>query len=177
MARIAKLGNLLRRRARRFKSEDDGVTIIEFALLAFPFFALMGAILETGLYLFASQVFDSAVDDASRTILVGSATNSQSDFRNKICETTFGLIECDRIKIRIRPIASFSAANPTPPVDADGNWVLTEQMNAGSPRQVMLVEAYYKWSTFLSFDYGFQKYGNTVLLSSARVFMNEPGAG
>ena len=175
MARIAKLGNLLRRRARRFKSDDDGVTIIEFALLAFPFFALMGAILETGLYLFASQVFDSAVDDASRTILVGTATNSETDFRNKICETTFGLIDCDQIKLRVRPIPSFAAANSPPPVDADGNWVLSESMNAGSPRQIMLVEAYYKWNTFLSFDYGFQKYGGAVLLSSARVFMNEPG--
>lgn len=163
------------RKAKRIAKEDDGVTVIEFALLAFPFFALIGAILETGLFLLGSQVFDSAVDDASRSIMIGAAEKySPADFRNKICEHTFGLIDCPAIRLRTRPIGKFSAANTTPPVDADGNWILVEEFKSGNPRDVILVEAYYKWNTFFGFDYGFAKTGNSVIISSARVFMNEP---
>lgn len=160
---------------KRFAKQDDGVTIIEFSLLALPFFALIGAILEVGLFLLASQVFDSAVDDAARAILVGEAKGYEaSDFRGKICEHTFGLVDCAGIKLRSRPIKTFSEADTTDPVDKDGKWTIVETFNAGSGRQVILVEAYYKWNTLLGFDYGFSKFGNSTMLSSARVFMNEP---
>lgn len=177
MARIARFRSLVWRKAKLLKRDERGVTAIEFGLLALPFFALLGAILETGLYLLTSQVFDSAVDDASRSILIGRAQSqgfSASDFRNEICKTTFGLINCSQIKLRVRPIGSFAAANTTPPVDADGNWILGEVFKPGKGRNVVLVEAYYKWNAILNINIGFQKYGNTVVLSSARVFMNEP---
>ena len=177
MAQIARFGTLVRRKAKRLRRSDSGATIIEFGLLAVPFFAVLGAIFEIGLYLFAGQLLDTALDDASRSILVGDATRlsyTASDFRKRMCTKTVGLLDCAKIKLRIRPIVSFASANTTPPVDKDGNWILVEQFNSGSSRQVMLVEAYYKWKTFFSFDYGFTKYGNTAMLSSARVFMNEP---
>jgi Flp pilus assembly protein TadG len=166
---------LFSRRAKSLAAKDDGVTVIEFALLAFPFFALIGAILETGLFLLGSQVFDSAVDDAARSIMIGAAEKySPADFRSEICNHTFGLIDCSAIKLRTRPIAKFSSANTTPPVDKDGNWIIVEQFDAGSSSEVILVEAYYKWNTFFGFDYGFAKTGGTVVISAARVFMNEP---
>lgn len=174
---ILSFRKLLLRKAKKLHREDDGVTAIEFALLAIPFFSLLGVILETGLYLLGSQVFDSAVDDAARLIMIGDAAKfsySQNTFKEKICDKTFGLIDCPRIKLRVRPIASFSAADTTPPVDEDGDWILTEEFRAGQRTQVMLVEAYYKWNTFFGFDYGFSKYGNSLVFSSARVFMNEP---
>ncbi|MGJ8527495.1 TadE/TadG family type IV pilus assembly protein [Maritalea sp.] len=160
-----------------FPQKDDGVTAIEFALLALPFFSLIGIILETGIYLLISQVFDSAVDDASRLIMIGDAAASNyspETFKDRICDHTFGLIDCPLIKLRVRHIASFSVADTSPPVDSDGNWILPESFQAGKPSKVMLVEAYYKWDTFLGLDFGFAKYGNSVVLSSARVFMNEP---
>jgi len=175
LALIRNFRTLLLRRAKQIPANDDGVTVIEFALLAFPFFALIGAILETGLFLLGSQVFDSAVDDAARTIMIGEAESySAADFRTKICEHTFGLLDCPAIKLRTRPIASFSSAVTSPPVDADGNWILTEEFDAGGSRQVILVEAYYKWNTFFGFDYGFSKYGNALIISASRVFMTEP---
>jgi Flp pilus assembly protein TadG len=177
MARILRFRTLVLRKAKKLTCDDNGVTLIEFGLLALPFFIILGAIIETGLYLFGSQVFDGAVDDASRSILIGRASEERftaSDFRNEICKTTFGLIDCSQIKVRVRPIGTFASANTSPPVDEDGNWALVEVFRSGQPRQVMLVEAYYKWRMFTRFNLGFKTYGDSVVLSSARVFMNEP---
>jgi len=178
LVRVTNIRTLLARRVKQLASQDDGVTVIEFALLAFPFFALLGAILETGLFLLGSQVFDSAVDDAARSIMIGQAESySPDDFRDKICEHTFGLIDCPAIRLRTRPISSFSSATTTAPVDIDGNWILGQQFDSGNPNDVILVEAYYKGNTFFGFDYGFSKFGNSLVISSARVFMNEPYKG
>lgn len=175
MALIRNFRTLFIRQTKRLASQDDGVTVIEFALLALPFFALIGAILETGMFLLGSQIFDSAVDDAARSIMVGDAVSySAADFRTKICERTFGLINCPGIKLRTRPIANFAVADTTNPIDEDGNWVLAEEFDAGGSRQIILVEAYYKWNTFLGFDFGFSKFGDSLIISSSRVFMNEP---
>lgn len=174
-ALITNFRTLFVRSAKNIARREEGATAIEFALLAFPFFALIGAILETGMFLLGSQVFDSAVDDASRAILVGDAKSyNAADFRNEICQHTFGLINCPDIKLRTRPIGSFSAANTSPPVDENGDWILNEKFDPGNSRQVILVEAYYKWNTFLGFDFGFSKYGSATIISAARVFMNEP---
>jgi Flp pilus assembly protein TadG len=175
LALIRNFRTLFIRQTKRLASQDDGVTAIEFALLALPFFALIGAILETGMFLLGSQIFDSAVDDAARLIMIGEAKSySAADFRTKVCERTFGLINCPGIKLRTRPIANFAVADTTPPVDENGDWILVEQFAPGNSRQVILVEAYYKWNTFLGFDFGFSKYGSSLIISSARVFMNEP---
>ena len=177
MASVYNLREMLSKKLSRFVHQDEGVTAIEFGLLAVPFFGLIVAILETGLILLASQVFDSAVDDAARAIRTGEAAEfEESDFRDRICDHTFGLFTCDSIKLRVRPIASFAAADTTDPVDENGDWDLSEQFSAGRGREVILVEAFYKWSTVLQFEgFSYAEYGDgSLIMTSARVFMNEP---
>ncbi|RYE39513.1 MAG: pilus assembly protein, partial [Hyphomicrobiales bacterium] len=59
------------RSAGQFGRDDRGVTIIEFGILALPFFTIIAAILETSLVFFAGQILDSAVQDAGRLIRTG----------------------------------------------------------------------------------------------------------
>lgn len=164
----------------RLRHDERGVTAVEFGLLALPFFAIIGAILETGLVLLASQVFDSAVHDASRVVRTGEAQHNgynMPEFRGKICEHTFGLFDCNQIKIRVRTIKSFSNASTNSPVDKDGKWIISASFKPGKRNEVVLVEAYYKWPTILNimgFQFGNLDGNSAMLMSASRVFMNEP---
>ncbi len=65
--------NVRTRTMGRFRRDEKGVTAVEFGLLSLPFFAIIGAILETSLIFMASQILDSAVNDSARLIRTGQA--------------------------------------------------------------------------------------------------------
>jgi Flp pilus assembly protein TadG len=166
--------------ARLFSRDKKGVTTIEFAVLALPFFALIAAILETSLVFMASNIFESALHDTARLIRTGQAHEEDYDiekFRASMCSRTFGMFDCSAIKINVREVASFSVANIVDPIDPDTNeWTLTEGFNAGQRRTIMVAEAYYKWDTMFNIM-GFNlatMSDNTLLMGSAQVFRNEP---
>ncbi|MCF4097468.1 TadE/TadG family type IV pilus assembly protein [Maritalea mediterranea] len=167
-------------RHRRFHENESGVTVVEFALLALPFFAVIGAILETGVVLLASQVLDSAVHDATRVVRTGEAQSKGyeiPEFRAKICDKTFGLFDCNQLRIRVQVIESFSSAQTNSPVDEDGDWVWASRFEPGDRNEVVLVETHYKWPTILNimgFRLGSLNGNSAMLMSSSRVFMNEP---
>src|ERR1700733_13626626 len=52
---------------------QSGSTIVEFALVATPFFALLVAILETALVFMAQQVLQTATTQSARLIMTGQA--------------------------------------------------------------------------------------------------------
>lgn len=172
--------NLVLRKSKRLKRDERGATAVEFGLLALPFFALMGATLETGLVSLASNVFESAVNDSSRLIRTGQAQNqsySLSDFRNEICDRAFGLFACDEIKVSVRTLTDFNSANTISPVDVDtADWTIAENYQPGVGRNVVIAEAYYKWDTIfdiMGFNLGSLSDG-TMLMGAARVWRNEP---
>lgn len=165
---------------RRFRRDEGGVTAVEFGLLALPFFAIIGAILETALIFLASQVLDSAVNDSSRLIRTGQAhaANYTADsYRTAICDNLYGLFDCDEIKIRVTQVANFAGANIGVPTDpGTGNWTVVENYDHGNGNSIILVEAYYKWPIALNmFDFNLSNLpDNTRMLSAVRVFRNEP---
>ena len=88
-----------------------------------PFFAIIGAILETALVFLASQVLDSAVQDASRLIRTGQAQAASftiDDFRNSVCDKLFNLFTCSNLQIRVTTVTNFTSAT-TPPTPLDPN--------------------------------------------------------
>jgi Flp pilus assembly protein TadG len=174
----------IRRRAKRSKAnrlarDESGATMIEFGVLAVPFFAIIGATLETALVFLATQVLDSAVHDASRLIRTGQAQSAEftlPDFRAAVCDHVFGLIDCDQMKIKVHTIDTFADVTYEAPVDEDGDWTIIEDYNDGIASSIIFVEVYYKWPTLLNifgFDLADQPDG-TRLLGASRVFKNEP---
>ncbi len=156
------------------------MTAIEFAILAVPFFSLIGAILETALVFLASQVLDSAVDTSVRLIRTGQAQTSSMNaagFRNVICDNLFGLFDCNGLQITVRSLTDFNAAAFSVPIDpVTGAWKSAETYNAGAGSGIEMVEVYYKWPTLLNFA-GFNLANtpdNKRLLGAVRVFKNEP---
>lgn len=176
------------RRGRGFAQADDGVTVIEFAILAVPFFTIVGAILETALVFFATQVLDSAVEDASRIIKTGQAQATADydleDFRSLMCSYTFGLFgDCSAIKLQIKPISNFSSASfmaglttCTPPPDPTCEITMPEDWTPGEGGTVIQVFAYYRWPLLLNLPYFNLRNqpDNYRLLGATRVFRNEP---
>jgi len=78
----------LMRRCRALRRDESAATAVEFALLSFPFFLIVAGILQTSVIFLATQVLESAVQDASRHIRTGQIQKSGTSletFREQIC--------------------------------------------------------------------------------------------
>jgi Flp pilus assembly protein TadG len=170
-------------RGHAFARDDRGVTAIEFGLLALPFFTIIFAILETTMVFFASQILDSAVEDASRMVKTGQAQASGytiDNFRTLMCGYTFGIFDCSQIKIKVAKISNFTSTTTYDTVQncttETCNWTVVEGFSAGIGRDVVQVFAYYRWPLLVNLPYFNLKNqpDNYRLLGATRVFRNEP---
>jgi Flp pilus assembly protein TadG len=184
-------------RKKRFGSDEDGATTVEFALLMIPFFACMFAIIEIGLVFFAGQVLETSVADAGRLILTGQAQTmapplTADTFKDRICTPSVrALFRCNDIHIDVRTVDAFSAANLSSPIKITTDPVTHEQTKVvdisgfeyspGDQCKIVVVRVIYEWPTFvrkLGLDLATLSDGNHLLMSTA-AFRNEPykGAG
>ena len=176
-------GDVKRRRAReRFVRSNDGATVVEFALVAAPFFALLIALFQTALVFFAGRVLDETVEQASREILTGQAQSSgmtQSQFATWVCSNTYALFNCNNFMINIQNYSSFASASTTTPTltfDSHGNVSNSWAYNTGAAGDIVVVQVMYQWPVVLGplgFNLSNLSNGNRLLVSTA-VFKNEP---
>ena len=170
---------------RAFARDERAVTVVELALLAVPFFALIGAILETAVVFLASQILTGAVQDSSRLIRTGEAQSNSpapytaADYQNAICSRLFGLFDCTKLQVSVSVVSNFTTATvPPSPLDPTDptKWTLTPTYNPGTGSSIVMVQVYYKWPVLFTFDGLSLATGsdNTHMLSAVRVFMNEP---
>lgn len=168
----------------RFWRDDSGVTAIEFGILATPFFAIIGAILETSVVFLAGAVLDSAVMDASRQIRTGQLQAQNytiTKFENLICSKLYGLFkDCSELHIRVSTVHNFASATLAPPLATTCTtscaWVLPVEFKPGQGSSTVIVQVYYKWPLILrmgAFAANDQPDG-TRLLGAVQVFRNEP---
>lgn len=174
----------LLRQTRRLIHNDDGVTAIEFGLLAFPFFGIIGAIMQTSLVFLASQVLESAVHDASRAIRTGQAQTANmtlEQFRTDICDRLYGMFsDCDGLHVRVNVVTNFQSATVSTPLStscaAPCDWTEDESFAPGAGKSVVLVQVYYRYPIIVQL--GVLGMANMAdgrrLMGSAAVFQNEP---
>ncbi len=165
---------------RAFIHCSRGATVVEFALVATPFLALLIALLQTSLVLFASRVLDEAVEQASRQILTGRALSmTASDFGQLVCDNTHAMFTCSDIMVNVQSYASFSGANALPPTlafDSQGNVTNQWTFNVGKANEIVVVQVMYQWPIMLGplgFNLSTLRNGNRLMVSTA-VFKNEP---
>jgi len=182
------------RRAGDFGRDQRAVTAIEFGILAVPFFTIIAAILETSLVFLASQILDSAAEDASRLVRTGqlqmgtaTSSNDLAGLRGLVCDGLYDMFDCSKLKLKVSVVADFNSATATYPIQTadkctlkDGvrtcDWTITETYTPGAGNQVVLLQVYYKWPTLMhlpGFNLQDQPDG-TRLLGAVRVFRNEP---
>ncbi len=172
---------------KRFRMNEDGVTAIEFGIIALPFFALIFAIIESGLYFFASQVMDTGFREAARKIRTGEAqTWTQQQMRDEICtdaNKSSGLFTCENIFVDLREVdfaAGMSVPEPTtgasPKAFNSAAINYTENICGG---KTVLMRAYYKWPSFVDILGSplARLNDGTILMSSTAAFKTEPFGG
>jgi Flp pilus assembly protein TadG len=169
------------RTVRRFSKGEDGATMVEFALVAAPFFALMYAIMETALVFFASQTLETAVSDSARLIMTGQAQASNytaAQFKTAVCSKIYGLFDCTNgIYVDVKTYTSFSSVDNSMPTDNNGNLKTASfGYSPGGPGQIVVVKLMYQWPVYASL-LGFNlsnMAGNKRLLMATAAFRNEP---
>ncbi|WP_193337044.1 TadE/TadG family type IV pilus assembly protein [Devosia beringensis] len=169
---------------RRFLRDQRGATAVEFGLLALPFFAIIGAILETSVVFLSGQVLESAVQDTSRYIRTGQAQGvivTAADFKAQVCSRLYGMFgDCSGLHVEVQTINDFNTMPISAPVDwncvSNCQWNRPETYTIGAGSSIVVVQVYYKWPIILSL--GDMTLANLPeqkrLLATATVFRNEP---
>jgi Flp pilus assembly protein TadG len=153
---LRKLHRLIRRGAKdicRFRAAQQGATAVEFALIAPAFLALLFAIIQTTLFLFAQQTLQNAAVTAGRQFMTGSAQTSgttQTQFANIVCPLVSAIFTCSKLQIDVQAYNSFSAASTAAPAlyDSNGNLQTTGTYSPGTQGQIMVVQLVYAWPIF-----------------------------
>ena len=98
--------------------------MVEFALVAPVFFALLFAIIEVALVFYASQVLETVTQDSARMIMTGqeqTAGKSQAQFKSDLCAKVNVLFDCaNGITIDVESFPQFSTVSLPNPIDANG---------------------------------------------------------
>ena len=165
---------------RRFRRNRRGSAAVEFALVAPIFFALLFAILETGIVFFAGQVLESVTQDSARTIMTGqtqTAALTQAQYKTNVCSRISVLFDCPGgIYVDVRSYSAFASVDVTAPIDANGNFLNNMQYSPGGPGDIVVVRLFYQWPLIVTgLGYNIANLNNSKrLLTATAAFKNEP---
>lgn len=147
----------------RFRRCENGVTMIEFGMVAFPFLLFVLGIMAVGLQFFTINALDHAVETASRKIRTGEAQRAGytlGDFKELVCSSGGAYIEndCNQIYVHVQSAGDWAGIDPT---QCATNGSMTPQSNttaqlvdsSGGSEQVVLVTICYDWQMPISFPY------------------------
>src|SRR5258707_2677656 len=102
---------------RRFRRNRKGDAVVQFALVAPMFFALLFAIIETALMFFASQVLETITQNSARVVLTGQAQSgsvtacavnsvstpcTQATFKAYVCSQIPALFDCNSLVVDVK---------------------------------------------------------------------------
>jgi len=183
-ARLAKrpARPLLRRGLRALARARRGSTLVEFAVVATPLFALLIAITQTALTFFTQQVLETTVEKSGRHILTGAAQKSgmsKAAFNQVVCATLPAYLKCSNVLIDVQTASSFSTADTAPlkiTFDKTGKPTNVTAYNPGNPGDIVVMKVMYLWSVApgpLGFDLSTLSTGQRLLVATA-VFKTEP---
>ncbi len=141
-----------RRNVSRFGAARDGATAVEFALIAPAFLAMLFAILETTLFLFAQATLQNAAVEAGRQFMTGQVQNAgttQSQFQtNTVCPLLSALFTCAKVQVDVATYSTFSSAVTSAPAlyDSSGALITTGTWDPGTQGDVMVIQIVYPWN-------------------------------
>lgn len=144
------------KRLREFPRNRDGSAAVEFAMIAPMFFALIFAVMETGMVFMAGQVLETGVEDGARLVYT-SQTTSATDFKSVICGRVSVMLDCSKLDIDVRSYDPGTTITIADPIDASGKYVsngFVYQPPAYSPNsptsKTVVVRAFYQWPLYVT---------------------------
>src|SRR3569832_217363 len=169
---------------RRFGRNRRGSAMVEFAMVAPIFIALLFAILETALMFLASQVLETANDQSARKIQTGQAQaanypDAGTYLQQVVCGNIPALFNCNQIYVDVKSYSSFQSVAISSQI-VGGNFDTSNlTYNPGNSCDVVVARLFYKWPLFvtgLCFIISILN-GNQRLLVATAAFRNEPYSG
>ena len=174
----------VRNAIRRFRRNRRGSAAVEFALVAPVFFALLFAIIETGLLFFAGQVLETGTQDSARLMYTHQAYDTGMDetaFKTDLCNRVAVLFNCTgnlaNLSVDVQYYAPGTAINLTDPI-VSGNLTgpFTYQVPPPGSVNTVVVRVYYQWPLFVTgLGYNIANLnGSQRLLAATAAFHVEP---
>ena len=112
---------------RRFRRDERGITLVEFALVGPMFIFLLLAVIEIGLTMLTQFVLDGAARSAARMVRTGQVQSGGgiTTFQNQLCSQVQTLLtNCSGVLFEVQEFANFASikfsactsnANANPP--------------------------------------------------------------
>lgn len=179
-------GKLLRlywfRRMARLVGEERAAVLLEFALLAPIFMALLVACAVMGITAFAQQCVQTAAETMSRQVLTGQVQMggmTQAAFKQKTCAALPSFMDCSRVIIDMQRADDFNSVDTSLPVlvyDSNGNIINTWSFTPGTAGDIVILRVLYIWPVStgpLGFDISNMGPGQRLLMGTM-VFKSEP---
>jgi Flp pilus assembly protein TadG len=171
-------------RLRTLAADRRGASLVEFALVAAPFIALIFAVIQTSLVFFSQQTLETAAEDTARLIVTNQAQQSgmsQTAFKEVACAQLPSFMDCANLMVDVRTADDFEDVDTTMPdltYDGDGNVSNAWQFELGGADKVVVMRLMYALpvvSAPLGFDMSNMQGGRRLLVATS-VFQPEPTA-
>ncbi len=171
------------RRALSGRTRRDGSSAVEFAMVAFPFFFMMFAIMELGLVFVTDSVLENATVETGRLVRTGEAATgnmSAEQFKTELCNR-MSIFKSDcpgRATVDVRELPQFRTNPPDPLANGTSFDASGLDYKLGQPGSLVLVRIWYRQPLFTPFlKQAMSKLGDgdTIMIATT-AFRNEPYA-
>jgi Flp pilus assembly protein TadG len=141
--------------------DTGGATAVEFAIVSFPFIALLFGILSVALFFFTNFSIENAVWQASRDIRTGAFQKSASSyadpalwkaaFKQSVCGRAPAYVDCaNKLRVLVQSRSGFGEIVQPQCRDSAGALVDEATANAsfdpGGASSVVLITACFEWA-------------------------------
>lgn len=165
-------------------ADEEGATLVEFALMAPMFLLVFFVIIQIGALGMMSANLDAAVQGISRQIRTGQdgRPTSAAEFRSLICAKMADSGCPTRLQVSVQGFGTqpgfvgFAQAQTARTAQDPNDLTKGQPFKSGVAGEIMMVTATYKWPLALPFTAGAfgAAGGSDVLIVSRLVFRNEP---
>jgi Flp pilus assembly protein TadG len=179
--RLPAVRRLLGRGTKALARNKRGATIIEFAIVAAPFVALILATIQTSLVFFAQQTLETTAEKTARQLVTDQAQNAgmtQAQFKAAACANLPSFMSCSNLMIDVQTADSFADADTSTPVltyDKNNNITNSWKFDAGSPGSIIVMRTMYLFPVIpvpLGFNLASAGNGKDLLIATS-VFKSE----
>jgi Flp pilus assembly protein TadG len=152
--------------------------------VALPFFMVLFAVIETAMIFFTAQVLETAVANASRSIMTGQAlakypnpATALANFKNDVCANVTTLIDCQAaLQIDVKSFTSFATANALATTSGGNLDTSAFGYQVPGPNQIFVVRAVMAYPLYVpAWNQSLAKLnGNKRAIVASAAFRTEP---
>ncbi len=173
--KVCHSGNLL-----NFFRRRGGVALLEFAVIAIPFFMLIIGIVEVGLLTWAGYELENGAVVAARLVRTNQAQSAgytAAQLQAQLCQNVVLLPNCaSKVQLNVQTFTTFAGITVPNALDQNGALRTNFTYSPGVSGSIVLFTAYYEWpltTPLITAALANLADGN-YLLQSTIAFRNEP---